>query len=43
VIQRRLDTALIELAAEDEFDEVVVNTSVPEAAEALVRLMEARG
>ena len=38
-IERRLDTARIELAAEDEFDETIVNTSVPEAAEALVRLM----
>jgi guanylate kinase len=41
VIQRRLDTARIELAAEDEFDEVLVNTSVAEAAEALVALMGA--
>ena len=41
VIQRRLDTALIELAAEDEFDEVIVNTSVPDAAEALARRMGA--
>jgi guanylate kinase len=39
VIERRLDAARIELAAEDEFDETIVNTSVPEAAEALVRLM----
>jgi guanylate kinase len=39
VIQRRLDTATIELAAEDEFDEVLVNTSVEEAAEALAALM----
>jgi guanylate kinase len=39
VVQRRLDTARIELAAEDEFDEVIVNTSVPEAAEALAALM----
>jgi guanylate kinase len=39
VIRRRLDTAKIELAAEDEFDHTLVNTSVPEAAEALVRLM----
>ena len=38
-IERRLDTARIELAAEDEFDATIVNTSVPEAAEALVRLM----
>jgi guanylate kinase len=41
VIRKRLDTARIELAAEDEFDESLVNTSVAEAAEALVRLMGA--
>ena len=41
VIERRLATARIELAAEEEFDETIVNTSVPEAAEALVRLMAA--
>jgi guanylate kinase len=39
VIQRRLDTARIELAAEEEFDVTIVNTSVPEAAEALAALM----
>jgi guanylate kinase len=39
VIERRLATAKIELAAEDEFDTTLVNTSVSEAAEALVRLM----
>ena len=39
VIERRLATAKIELAAEEEFDTTVVNTSVAEAAEALVRLM----
>lgn len=39
VIDRRLTTARIELAAEDEFDATIVNTSVPEAAEALVQLM----
>jgi guanylate kinase len=39
VVQRRLDTARIELAAEDEFDELVVNTSIEDAAEALARLM----
>jgi guanylate kinase len=39
VIRRRLDAARIELAAEDEFDTVLVNTSVAEAAEALARLM----
>jgi guanylate kinase len=32
VIRKRLDRARIELAAEDEFDETVVNTSVEEAA-----------
>jgi guanylate kinase len=42
VIERRLTTARIELAAEDEFDESIVNTSVAEAAEALVRLMRER-
>ena len=41
VIERRLATAKIELAAEDEFDATLVNTSVSEAAEALVRLMSA--
>lgn len=41
VIARRLDTARIELAAEEEFDEVIVNTSVAEAAEALATLMGA--
>jgi guanylate kinase len=39
VIQRRLDTARIELAAEHEFDEVIVNTSIEAAAEALAELM----
>jgi len=39
LIQRRLDTAAIELAAQDEFDHTIVNTSVPEAAQTLVRLM----
>ena len=39
VVQRRLDTARIELAAEDEFDATIVNTSIEEAAEQLVRLM----
>ena len=43
VIERRLATARIELAAEVEFDETIVNTSVPEAAEALVGLMSAAG
>ena len=40
VIRRRLDTARIELAAEDEFDRTIVNTSIPEAAAELVTLME---
>jgi len=40
VIEQRLATAKIELAAEDEFDASLVNTSVPEAAEALVALMQ---
>ena len=41
VIDQRLATAQIELAAEDEFDHTIVNTSVAEAAEALVALMTA--
>ena len=40
VIRRRLDVARIELAAEDEFDEVVVNDSVESAAERVVTLIE---
>lgn len=39
VIEQRLATARIELAAEVEFDATIVNTSVAEAAEALVHLM----
>lgn len=39
LIQRRLDTAKIELAAEEEFDQTLVNTSVEQVAEALVALM----
>ena len=39
VIEARLATARIELAAEEEFDATIVNTSVAEAAEALVTLM----
>ncbi len=39
-VRRRLDTARIELAAEDEFDVVVVNDSVERAADELVRLIE---
>ena len=42
VIAARLATAQIELAAEEEFDETIVNTSVAEAAEALVALMRGR-
>ena len=41
VIQARLATAKIELAAEEEFDRTLVNTSVEEAATALVELMRA--
>ena len=40
-VHRRLDTARIELAAEDEFDAVVVNDDVEQAAEALVALLSA--
>jgi guanylate kinase len=36
---RRLDTAVVELAAEEEFDVTVVNTDVARAAEELVALM----
>jgi guanylate kinase len=39
VIQRRLDEARVELAAEDEFDEVVTNTDVSDAAARLVALL----
>jgi guanylate kinase len=39
VVRRRLDAARVELAAEAEFDEVVVNSSVQEAADRLVALM----
>ena len=39
VIQRRLDTARVELAAESEFDHTVVNTDVKSAAAGLVQLM----
>ncbi len=38
-IRRRLDLARIELAAEDEFDELVVNEDLEEAADRLVALM----
>lgn len=37
--ERRLQTARVELAAQDEFDEVVVNTTVAEAADELARVM----
>lgn len=36
---RRLETAKVELAAADEFDEVIVNDEVPRAAARLVELM----
>ena len=36
---RRLETAKVELRAQDEFDARVVNSSVPEAAHEVVRLM----
>jgi guanylate kinase len=39
VIERRLAQAKVELAAEGEFDQVIVNTSVPEAAAALAALI----
>ena len=41
--QRRLDTARVELAAQDEFDARVVNTEVSEAAREVVELMEVPG
>lgn len=39
--QRRLETAKVELAAQDEFDARVVNTDVGEAAREVVELMDA--
>ncbi len=39
-VRRRLEVARQELAAESEFDEVVVNDDVERAADALVRLMQ---
>ncbi len=39
VIARRLETAKVELAAETEFDQVIVNTSIEAAAEQLTALM----
>jgi guanylate kinase len=41
VVQRRLDTARVELAAEKEFDVTLVNTSVHEVCDELLRLMVA--
>lgn len=40
VIAARLDTARLEMAAQAEFDYVVVNTSVQQAAQALIDLMQ---
>ena len=40
-VRSRLDTARVELAAEDEFDAVVVNDDVEHAAAALVALLAA--
>jgi guanylate kinase len=39
VIERRLDAAKVELAAEPEFDETLVNTSVKDVARELLALM----
>ncbi len=39
VVRRRLHASRLELAAEGEFDEVIVNSTVPEAAQRLVTLM----
>lgn len=39
-VRRRLDTARVELAAEREFEAVVVNDDVERAADALVALLE---
>ncbi|MGA0066446.1 MAG: guanylate kinase [Candidatus Nanopelagicales bacterium] len=41
VIARRLATARVELAAEDEFDHTVVNSSVDDAADEILRLLDA--
>ncbi|MFD5600858.1 guanylate kinase [Leucobacter sp. NPDC058333] len=41
--ERRLKTAKVELAAADEFDEVIVNDEVPRAAARLVELMRGDG
>jgi guanylate kinase len=40
VIERRLEAAKIELAAEPEFDVTLVNTSVEDVARELLALME---
>ena len=40
-VRERLDRARIEMAAEDEFDAVVVNDDVERAADALVALLYA--
>ncbi|KPH97770.1 MULTISPECIES: guanylate kinase [unclassified Streptomyces] len=40
VIQRRLESAKVELAAESEFDTTLVNTSVEDVARELLALME---
>ncbi|KND26812.1 guanylate kinase [Streptomyces acidiscabies] len=40
VIERRLDAAKVELAAEPEFDETLVNTSVEDVARELLALMD---
>ncbi|MES1170184.1 MAG: guanylate kinase, partial [Leifsonia sp.] len=40
--QRRLETAKVELAAQDEFDHRVVNTDVADAAREVVDLMKIR-
>jgi guanylate kinase len=39
--QRRLETARVELAAQDEFDARVVNHEVSQAAQEVVELMDA--
>jgi guanylate kinase len=39
VVRKRLDAARVELAAEDEFDEVILNASVQGAGERLLALM----
>lgn len=42
VVRRRLDIARIELAAEDEFESVIVNDDVERAADALVAFLTVR-